>query len=300
MSFASHQSFHIRDGWLRKGLLGVKEDPELFSKQYPEDVLGVGRAMVKAIRFWLPATGLVEKEFFTVDGKRLEKYNLTKFAEKILEKDKYFEQEVTLWLLHYKLVTSPNYATTWYWFFNHFGLRQFTSEMFLSHLQRYVLSIKKNVATTSLEKDFRCFLRTYTSTVEKNQKDSIEDSFDSPFALLNLLHFMPRTNSYRVESPSKERLHSLLVLYALVSMQEEGLFNISLRDALHNPLSPGRVFCLESENLYEHIAWLGEEYPKWIKLGETSGAELHNILITKDANQWDIFEEIFLTELSKV
>lgn len=31
MLFAAHESFHIREGWLRKGLLGIERNPLPFS-----------------------------------------------------------------------------------------------------------------------------------------------------------------------------------------------------------------------------------------------------------------------------
>ena len=58
-----HESFYIREGWLRKGTIAIKEDPYLLSNlQVAIDKLGVGSAMVKSIRYWLQAIGLtIEK-----------------------------------------------------------------------------------------------------------------------------------------------------------------------------------------------------------------------------------------------
>lgn len=46
MYFGAHESFHIREGWLRKGLTGIERNPALFSDPYAGDVLGVGHNMV--------------------------------------------------------------------------------------------------------------------------------------------------------------------------------------------------------------------------------------------------------------
>jgi|RhiMetdeSRZDD1v2_1073273.scaffolds.fasta_scaffold3827553_2 hypothetical protein len=48
MHFAAHESFHIRDGWLRKGLLNIERNPYLFSEEHAGDDLGVGRNMVSS------------------------------------------------------------------------------------------------------------------------------------------------------------------------------------------------------------------------------------------------------------
>ena len=43
--FKGHESFILRDGWLTKGLVAVKEDPFVFTKNKGADALGVGTNM---------------------------------------------------------------------------------------------------------------------------------------------------------------------------------------------------------------------------------------------------------------
>ena len=51
-----HESFYIREGWLRKGIVSIVEQPDILSNtQVAIDKLGVGSAMVKSIRYWLQA-----------------------------------------------------------------------------------------------------------------------------------------------------------------------------------------------------------------------------------------------------
>lgn len=64
MSFGAYQSFHIRDGWLYKGMsairgdqeLGITPDPTIFTHQESPQLLGIGRNMVRALRFWVMVT----------------------------------------------------------------------------------------------------------------------------------------------------------------------------------------------------------------------------------------------------
>ena len=57
-SFAGHQTFALRAGWLKKGLDAIEDDPQIFTRDDALVVLGVGKNMVSAIRHWLLATGL--------------------------------------------------------------------------------------------------------------------------------------------------------------------------------------------------------------------------------------------------
>ena len=57
--FARHDTFHIRDGWLTKGLNLVKQN--LLSKQDIHHDIGVGINMLKSIKHWLEATNLVKR-----------------------------------------------------------------------------------------------------------------------------------------------------------------------------------------------------------------------------------------------
>ena len=93
MLFAAHESFHIREGWLRKGLLGIERNPALFSEAYAGDELGVGRNMVSAIRHWLQAAGLAQALAETNNGKRTVQFQQTPFAKLILKHDPYFEDD---------------------------------------------------------------------------------------------------------------------------------------------------------------------------------------------------------------
>lgn len=278
MLFAAHESFHIREGWLRKGVLGIERDPHLFWEEHAGDELGVGRNMVSAIRYWLQATGLAEAVSEKTNGKRTTHFKETSFARLVMRDDPYFEDEGTLWLLHYHLATNLQQATTWSWFFNRFGVRHFTQDLFLTHLQRFVeTNAKRKIASRSLEKDFRCFIRTYARTVEKTGHVSPEESFDCPLSSLNLLEYLPKTKSYRLLAPHEESLPEMIVAYALVRMRAGmPLMNneVPFRDALYGEGSPGRIFNLDPESLYGYLIRLDEHQEKFVTFTRTAGLNL--------------------------
>ena len=127
MRFSGHETFSCRATWLKKGLDFILTDGEIapsrFTQPEAATALGVGKNMVNSIRFWLYAFGLI-KEF--ADGELHLDSTVEAFivewdnedADKPL--DLYLEDPLTLWLLHYKLVTT-NYATI----YNFFSIRFF-------------------------------------------------------------------------------------------------------------------------------------------------------------------------------
>lgn len=295
--FGGHQSFHIREGWLRKGILGIEDNPHLFADPYAGDVLGVGHNMVAAIRYWLQATGLVEAYAEAKDGTKTTRFMLTALAETIRRYDPYFEEDGTLWVIHHHLASNKRWAPTWFWIFNVFGIRDFTQDLALAHLERYVeADLKRKVSSTTLEREFRCFVRTYTGSDVRGWREGAQlglfvgkragadENYDCPLANLNLLHPLPRTKSFRLMPPSGATLDSLLVAYALAGMQPQlplAPTSISLRDAVYEPGSPGRIFLLDAEALYEHLSHLEAEEGGMVSFARTAGLNVITLKCTE-------------------
>jgi hypothetical protein len=109
LTFAKHETFYIRDGWLYKGIQAIQTDPLIFANEEAPQILGLGKNMVRALRYWMTATQLAE-ESATKYGKE---QTLTEFGKAVAEFDKYQELDGTLWLLHYHLATNYKDATAW-------------------------------------------------------------------------------------------------------------------------------------------------------------------------------------------
>ena len=63
-SFARHETFHPRYSWFRKAFTHVAEDGAAFNREDATVEIGVGKNMVRAIRFWGLAARLI-----TLDGR---------------------------------------------------------------------------------------------------------------------------------------------------------------------------------------------------------------------------------------
>ncbi|MBC7228253.1 MAG: DUF4007 family protein [Thermoflexales bacterium] len=270
MPYAKHESFHIREGWLAKGLRAVQAKRDILRNDTEAAIqLGLGRNMVRALQFWLTATGLIHPE---PPG-----HSLTPFGSLVLEHDPYFEDIGTLWLVQYHLASSRDEATTWYWFFNHFAYPEFDQETFIQELSRWALTHeeRKPLARRTLETEFQVLIRTY---VPSGRETSPEDAMDSPLTELGLLETLSGRR-YRMCSPdpNPDRLPPLIVLYVLLQERpgvERRESQIGLAQALRDPFGVGRVFNLGAAALLESLDHLASQTPEWaVRLTRTGGLD---------------------------
>ena len=101
MKFRGYETFSLRKGWLHKGISGIINDGRLFyyKDSTPMDKLGIGSNMVKALKYWLLATGLVIEVYN--DGKR--EMVLSDVGQVIWDNDPYFQEKGTWQIIHYLL-----------------------------------------------------------------------------------------------------------------------------------------------------------------------------------------------------
>ena len=136
-SFAGHETFPFRYTWLRKAIDLVASDPEGFGREDAMVRLGVGKNMVRSMRHWGMATGVIEEDP-TVENNRGRSLRATEFGNRLLGADgwdPYLEDQGSIWLLHARLVSASDWATTWYWVFNHLPQPEFTK----AELSRWLL-----------------------------------------------------------------------------------------------------------------------------------------------------------------
>ena len=58
--FSGHETFPYRYTWLPKGVRYLEEYPDLFARDDATVILGVGKNMVRSIRHWSQAVGVIE------------------------------------------------------------------------------------------------------------------------------------------------------------------------------------------------------------------------------------------------
>ncbi len=274
MRFATHQTFHIREGWLFKGMAAVRHNPIAFMAHDASEQLGLGKNMVRALRFWMTATGLTEEYW---DNQRIAQRLSNSFGQLVWEYDRYQEEEGTLWLLHYHLVRDQDSATTWHWFFNHFSQPVFDPPNFVSALQSWVIGAEgKSMSEKSLKRDFDCLVRTY---LPDRQAHSPEDLIECPLAQLSLLAEANngQVRRYRLLRPDPGRIHPLVLLYVLLRWQQDhqpDARQVGLAQVLREPANAGRVFNIGTAGLGNRLTRLSDDYPDLaVRLTRTAGLD---------------------------
>ena len=272
MKFRAHDTFFIRKGWLSKGMKYISATPDLFvdKDNNPMDVLGIGANMVKALRYWLQAVGLTEEP---PTGKR--KQTFTELGNLIFTHDRYIEEMGTLFLLHYKLASNKKDATSWYFFFNEFGMLEFSREDFVSALQNYIMMEDPNadVAIRSLNDDFSCIINTYIPRIRINpEKISPENNIDCPFGELGIIDILSKEKkTFKKVSPSIKMINPWVIL-AVINDQAKGRNEIGLNELLTAPNNIGRIFNLDAVSMLEALH--NTEKTNDIKIIRTSGLDI--------------------------
>jgi hypothetical protein len=259
--FARHETFHPRFGWLKKGFDRAVKEPEIFLQEDAPVRLGVGKNMVRAIRYWCHAFKLLEDD------------RPTDFGEQLLGNqgwDIYLEDPASLWLLHWKLLESPCTATAWNFTFNQYHQVEFTVDHLFDKLCEYRDTYCSRIVDASLRKDISCLLRMY---VEQPAKGIVaEDSLDCPFAELGLIQSAGNSRYYQFRMGHKSNLPAAVVVFACLqyAQQKSNAKSMPIFNLVHDPGSPGVVFKLTESALCDAIEQVSKIHPK-VSLEEAAG-----------------------------
>ncbi len=269
--FARHETFHPRFGWLKKGFDYASRtlheraaiDSEIFLRPDAPVRLGVGKNMVRSIRYWCSAFKLLKDD------------QPTAFGQQLLGQegwDSYLEDPASLWLLHWKLLEAPNLATAWNFVFNYFHPVEFTAEDLLHQLCEYRDRVAPRISESSLRKDVSCILRMYV--VQPSSKAQVsEDSLDCPFTALGLIHTAGDSRHYMFRVGQKQGLPPEIVVYACLQHHARtgsSAKTMPIANLLYDLGSPGLVFKLTESVLCGDIEAVARRWEQ-ISLSDAAG-----------------------------
>lgn len=260
--FARHETFHPRFGWLKKGFDLVAEDSGIFQSEDAPVRLGVGKNMVRSIRYWC-------KTFKVLDEDRL-----SEFGIKLLSNegwDSFLEDPASLWLLHWNLLKPTCEAAAWYFTFFEFRKVEFTSEELLSELSEWQNTLDKQVVESSLKKDISCILRMYGS--EDSKTSLIEDSIDCPFQQLGIIQNTGSSRGFSFKTGAKATLPAEVVVAACLeyaSWMSKTARTIAISRLVYDTGSPGMAFKLSENVLCEAIEKVARSHDE-LDLADTAG-----------------------------
>ena len=256
--FARHETFHPRYSWFRKAYGYAAQNPRVFVRDDAPLVLGVGKNMVKAIRFWGLAAKLIKVE--GTSKKRSSALVPTNLGHDLFGEtgwDRYMEDPGTIWLLHWLLLSPPSMLPVWWIAFNEFSAVEFQDD----ELARTIKTRLEVVADwrmphqSSIKKDINAMLRTY-SAAQSSGRTGIDDVLDCPLRELDLINSTLGTNRFRFGLGMKPDLPPEVLAYAaldFVSVSQCGANTVSLGVLAGEPGAPGKVFKLTEREMLETL-----------------------------------------------
>ena len=276
-TFARHETFHPRYGWFRKAYTFVAENPRIFAQEDAPVQIGVGKNMVRAIRFWGLAAKLIEVDPQFPKGRPPDlvptSLGATLFGDSGW--DRYMEDPGTLWLLHWLLLAPPSRLPVWWLAFNEFHAVEFTDD----DLEMVITTQLEAVADwpmphpSSVAKDVSVLLRTYTPA-GKSGSTGIEDLLDCPFRELNLIGHSSAIGQYRFTLGAKSTLPSAILTYSAldyITRTNTGGNTITLSRLAYESGAPGKVFKLTEGEILAAIEPTVDETDA-LRLVSTTGA----------------------------
>lgn len=270
--FARHETFHPRYGWIKKGFDATIADPDVFHRDDAPVILGVGKNMVRAIRYWCLAFKVIEE----VRGRR-GMVKPTEFGNLVFSDqdglDPFIEDVSTLWLLHWKLFAPPCQATAWYYAFNHFPRTEFTVADLTTGLIGFVEEAfpRYRLAESSVKKDVACIVRMYGEPRDVSLVK--EDTIDSPFTELSLIRRGLEKTQFQFSIAQKVNLPDAIVVSCCLEIAGRlsgEARTASLASLLYSVGGPGQVFKLDEQSLYSAIERVAAKSTD-VTLSETAG-----------------------------
>lgn len=277
--FGRHETFHPRWGWIKKAVdAGV--DRRTFTADDATLRLGVGKNMVRAIRFWGHAT----KTLTHVPNPENARQPLsvpTRIGWAVFGKggwDPYTEHPGTLWLLHWLMLAPRSELPVWWTAFNEFGALEFTDGQLQAFVEDQIeaTSAWGDVHPGTIGKDVSCMLRTYASVPRgKGARQAFDDTVDGPMRELGLLRCTdPASRTYRFVLAGKPTLPPSLVLYAsldfMVRTASSGQ-TITVSRLATEAGAPGRVFKLTETELTEALTTAATSHATTVSLASQGG-----------------------------
>jgi len=300
--FSGHQTFAFRYGWLEKGVRGMLDKRDLFFRDDALVILGVGKNMVESIRHWCVVTQLIEEDAATKSpgGVAL---RVSPIGERLLREDgwdPYLEDDASLWLVHWLLVSNLAIGTTWQIAFSFFHRPDFTKREMIDYVAAFAEKQSVIVKESSLSRDIDCFIRTYTPAKATAKQAIAEESFDCPLQELGLLQSSPDGDIFRFSVGAKPTLPSHVFGFALseyFASMPDGRNTMSVQECLYGAGSPGQAFKLDENTLIAHVEELEKISKGKVVLDETAG--LKQIYRRERLDALQLLESYYKREMRK-
>lgn len=256
--FSGHETFACRFAWIPKAVSLIESDPAALGDDDDAiSTLGVGKNMVRALRFWLEAFDVAAVQ----DGR----WTLSDFGDKIFGSnpglDQFLERVETQWLLHWKVSTNfERPLFVWRHVFYRRHRTDFTRAELLRELKQESQLLGYEHSDVTLRQHAEVLLHSYIST---SRDGAVEDALDGPLIDLGLIapggHRL--TEEGRSEPvylvASNARPPSSVVDFAIRDFWQRRRSQeavVTLQDLTYAEGSPGMTLRLSEDQIRGHVS----------------------------------------------
>lgn len=249
--FSGHESFAVRYGWLPKLYEAVARDPELFrDDEHAILSLGLGKNMVRSVRFWGEAFGITATEGRIVRP--------TEFGRRLLDPDigadPFLEDADSLWRMHWHITTQGGLGAWTAAFLTVTDVevsRQRLLELIVASASAGRGAINASTAAAHLD----MLLKTYDASTDRSAP-VLEDTLGSPFQELDLLRTVTPGGvaTIRLNRGRKRGLEGRTLAFALADhwhYAAGGSNVLTMRSLILDRVSPGSVFRLDEVTMHD-------------------------------------------------
>lgn len=282
---------------------GLETNPALFSDEEKAMVdLGVGKNMVRSIRFWSQAAGVVVNNPSKSRG-----HTISEFGQKLLGRsghDLFLEDIRTLWLIHWNLSTDLSAPLlAWDFLLNRWQEPELVPSVVIRTLHKEAARQDEGLSAVTIDQHWDTFLHTYVRT--RGRKGEVqEDNLDSPLTELELIvrvgERLGDGNAGRAESvyafrrDDKPDITPELFVYSLNDFWNkrhpaEG--TLTFREVAHGHGSPGQIYKLPEEDVRERVERLAQQTKNCFTYVES--ANLQQVQRNERRESIDLLNDIF-------
>ena len=266
--FARHETFHPRYGWVKKSVDGATLPGDRFHDERAVVLLGVGKNMVKSIKFW----GLAYKVLGIGIEPGRDGLGPSAIGHAVFGSDgwdPFSELPGTHWLLHWLLLSPRSEVPAWWIAFNEFPGIEFTEPQMSQFIVDQTHGYKVNAS--SIHKDVSCLLRMYVEG--SHARSTFDDLIDCPSRDLGLIIATPEPGVYRFAIGDRPTLPPSILAFACLDFAAKSgdSSTIALTRLSSEAGSPGKVFKLTESALHTALVSACEMHQE-ISLQNSSGA----------------------------
>lgn len=285
-TFSGHETFPLRFTWPAKAVEATDRDRGIFGDDSAIAEFGVGRNMVRAIRHWGLATGVLQAEGRGLVGP-------SAFGRAVFGPDgadPYCEDPSTLWLLHWHLCRDAGRAALWHFVFGHWRGGALDLRTLAPALADWLRAVDEAPPKTgTLKRDLACLAACYAPPAPRQDP---EDAVSCPLTSLGLLSLSG--GALHLHEGRKRGLEPAVFATAVLDhwrRQRPGAETLAVQDVLERSGSPGRVFLLSEEQAFDLLT--RAEATGAFRYDDTAG--VRQLYRTSDAAPADLLDTIYAT-----